>query len=86
MGDYLLRKEEVVNNAYTDYLGLLVLIPRLKESTAKAIINEIANEMKTNNEFYFNTRPRLIPTRKIVEKYNIDVNLIRREANKMRRD
>lgn len=41
--------------------------------------------MDKNNEFYFKTRPILIPTKKVVEKLNIDVSLIRREANKMRK-
>ena len=41
--------------------------------------------MDKNNEFYFKTRPILVPTRKVVEKLNIDVALIRREANKMRK-
>jgi len=54
------------------------------ETTAKKIVHDIVEEMKLNNEFYFNTKPRRIPTRKIVERYNIDVNLIRREASKIK--
>ena len=41
--------------------------------------------MEQNNEFYFKTKPILIPTKKVIEKAHIDVALIRREANKMRK-
>ena len=41
--------------------------------------------MDEENEFYFKTRPILVPTKKVIEKLNIDVSLIRREANKMRK-
>ena len=41
--------------------------------------------MDKNDEFYFKTRPILVPTKKVVEKAHIDVALIRREANKMRK-
>ena len=83
MGDYL-EQEKVINCPWIDYIGVKKILPPC-ESTCKKIITEIVKEMKTNKEFYFNTRPIRVPTRKVVEKYNIDVNLIRREAKRIRR-
>jgi hypothetical protein len=77
------EQEQVINSSWINIKGIMKLIP-ICESRAKKVMKEIVEEMKSNNEFYFETRPRLIPTSKIVNKYNIDVNLIRREAKKLK--
>ena len=82
MNNYL-DQERVINSAWVNYEGIKKLIP-VCDSRAKRIIKEIVVEMKQNNEFYFETRPRLIPTNKVIEKYNIDTNIIRREARKIK--
>ena len=79
-----IEQEEVINRAWIDTEGIMVLLP-IGRSKADAVRREIEEQMENNNEFYFTTRPRLIPTRKIIEKYFIDVALIRREAAKMKR-
>lgn len=78
-----LEQEQVINSAWINIKGIMKLIP-ICESRAKKIMKEIVDEMKLNKEFYFETRPRLIPTKKIIEKYNIDTNLIRKEARKIK--
>lgn len=79
-----IEMEEVINKPWIDTEGMMILIP-----TGKNAINNlrksITDEMDMNNEFYFRTRPKLIPTCKVIEKCHIDVSLIRREANKMRK-
>lgn len=83
MGNYL-EQEEVINNSYISVDGFRKLIP-ICETRARAEFKKIVDEMSLNKEFYFDTRPRLIPTKKVIEKFDIDVNLIRREAEKMKR-
>ena len=82
MGDYI-EQEKVVNSAWIGVEDVQKILP-IKKSKAQEVVKEIVDEMKRAKEFYFDTRPRLIPSKKIIDKYNIDVNLIRREAGKIR--
>ena len=76
--------ESVINKAWIDTDGMMILIPAGRNTIDK-FRKDIINEMDANGEFYFKTRPKLIPTQKVIEKCHIDVALIRREANRMRK-
>jgi hypothetical protein len=78
-----LEQEQIINSPFISINEFMKLIP-VCESRAKQEFKTIIEEMKLNNEFYFETRPRLIPTRKVVEKYDIDVNVIRKEAKRIK--
>lgn len=81
--DYI-EQEKVLNKPWISTEDLLIIIP-----TGKNAVNNfrksLMEEMDKAGEFYFKTRPILVPTNKVIEKLNIDVALIRREANKMRK-
>lgn len=81
--DYI-EMETVINKAWIDTEGMMVLIPTGR-GTIDKLRKDITDEMDKNGEFYFKTRPKLIPTQKVIEKCHIDVALIRREANRMRK-
>ena len=78
-----IEMEEVINRPWIDTTGIMILIP-VGLTAANNLRKEITDEMDKNNEFYFKTRPKLIPTSKIIEKCHIDVDLIRSEAAKMK--
>ncbi len=81
--DYI-EQEKVLNKPWLSTEDLKIIIP----AGMNAVNNfrkMIMEEMDTNGEFYFKTKPILIPTKKVVEKAHIDVSLIRREANKMKK-
>ena len=81
--DYI-EQEKVLNKPWLSTEDLLIIIP----AGINAVNNfrkDLTKEMDEGNEFYFKTRPILVPTKKVIEKLNIDVSLIRREANKMRK-
>ena len=78
-----IEMEEVINRPWIDTTGIMILIP-VGRSAIDKLRKEITDEMDKNNEFYFKTRPKLIPTSKIIEKCHIDVDLIRSEAAKMK--
>lgn len=83
VSDYT-EQEKVLNKPWLSTEDLMVIIP-----TGKNAVNNfrksLTDEMDKAGEFYFKTRPILVPTKKVIEKLNIDVALIRREANKMRK-
>lgn len=81
--DYI-EQEKVLNKPWLSIEDLLIIIPAGK-TAIENFRKSLCKEMDTNNEFYFNTRPILVPTKKVIEKAHIDVALIRREANKMRK-
>ena len=81
--DYI-EQEKVLNKPWLNTEDLKKILP-LGENAVNNFRKSICDEMENNNEFYFKTRPILIPTKKVVEKLNIDVALIRKEANKMRK-
>ena len=81
--DYI-EMESVINRAWIDTEGMMILIPAGR-NTIDILRKSITDEMDANGEFYFKTRPKLIPTQKVIEKCHIDVALIRREANRMRK-
>ena len=79
-----IEQEEVINKPWLSTDDLKIILP-VGENALSKFRREICNEMDKNDEFYFKTRPILVPTKKVVEKAHIDVALIRREANKMRK-
>ena len=81
--DYI-EMETVINKAWIDTEDMMVLIPTGR-GTIDKLRKDITDEMDRNGEFYFKTRPKLIPTQKVIEKCHIDVSLIRREAAKIRK-
>lgn len=80
-----IEQEKVINKPWLSTDDLKIILP-VGENALSKFRREICDEMDKNDEFYFKTRPVLIPTKKVVEKAHIDVALIRREANKMRKD
>lgn len=81
--DYI-EQEKVINKPWLSTEDLKIILP-LGLNAINDFRKSVTDEMDKNNEFYFKTRPILIPTKKVVEKLNIDISLIRREANKMRK-
>lgn len=81
--DYI-EQEKVLNKPWLSTEDLKIIIP-LGETAINNFRKALTDEMDANNEFYFKTKPKLVPTKKVVERLNIDVSLIRREANKMRK-
>lgn len=81
--DYI-EQEKVLNKPWLSTEDLMVIIPA-GEGAINNFRKSICEEMDNNGEFYFKTRPILVPTKKVVEKAHIDVALIRREANKMKK-
>ena len=83
VSDYI-EQEKIINKPWLSTEDLKIILP-LGENAVNSFRKSVCDEMDKNNEFYFKTRPILIPTKKVVEKLNIDVSLIRREASKMRK-
>lgn len=81
--DYI-EQEKVLNKPWISTEDLLIIIPTGKNAVDN-FRKSLTEEMDKAGEFYFKTRPILVPTKKVIEKLNIDVALIRREANKMRK-
>ena len=79
-----IEQEEVINKPWLSTKDLMIIIPT-GENAINDFRKKIIEEMESNGEFYFKSRPILIPTKKVIEKAHIDVALIRREANKMRK-
>jgi hypothetical protein len=79
-----LEMEMVINSPWIDTEGILLLLP-IGKNKANKIRQEIEMEMEQNGEFYFKTKPRLIPTKKIIDKYFINEKLIRTEAAKLKK-
>ena len=79
-----IEQEKVLNKPWLSTEDLKIILP-LGTNAINNFRKSICDEMDKNKEFYFKTRPILVPTRKVVEKLNIDVALIRREASKMRK-
>lgn len=80
-----IEMEKVINRYWISRKDLSIILPQLTYASASREFNIILDEMEKNDEFYFHTRPSLIPIRKVIEKFNIDVNFIRREANKIKK-
>lgn len=83
ISDYI-EQEKVINKPWLTLDDLKKIIPA-GDTALQKFRKALCEEMDNNNEFYFRTRPILIPTSRVVEKAHIDVSLIRREANKMRK-
>jgi len=81
MSDYT-EQEKIINSPWINWIDIMKILP-IHETTAKKIIHDIIVEMKKNEEFYFSTKPRYIPTNKVVKKYKIDTETIRREARRI---
>ena len=79
-----IEQEEVINKPWLSTKDLMIIIPT-GENAINDFRKKIIEEMESNGEFYFKSRPILIPTKKVIEKTHIDVAVIRREANKIRK-
>ena len=76
------EQAEVLKRPWIDTKGIMILLP-IGETAAVRVRQEIEKEMEESGEFYFkDTRPRLIPTRKVVEKFKLDPKVIYREARR----
>jgi len=81
--DYI-EQEKVLNKPWISSEDLKKILP-LGINAINRFRRSITDEMDTNGEFYFKTKPILIPTKKVIEKLDIDVGLIRKEASRMRK-
>ena len=79
-----IEQEKVLNKPWLSTEDLMIIIP-LGQTAVNNFRKELTDEMDKNGEFYFKSRPKLVPTKKVIEKLCIDVSLIRREASKMRK-
>lgn len=82
--DYI-EQEKVINKPWVSTEDLKKILP-LGINAINNFRKSITKEMDANNEFYFKTKPILIPTKKVIEKLDIDVDLIRKEASRMRKE
>lgn len=78
-----IEQEQIINSAWIDIKGFMKLVP-ICESRAKKEFKKIKDEMRLNDEMYFETRPVLIPTKKIIDKFKIPVKVIREEARRIK--
>ena len=69
-----IEMESVINRSWIDTEGMMILIPAGR-NTIDSLRKSITDEMDKNGEFYFKTRPKLIPTQKVIEKCHIDVGI-----------
>lgn len=81
--DYV-EQEKILNKPWLSTEDLMIIIP-LGTTAVNNFRKSLIDEMDKNGEFYFKTRPILVPTKKVIEKLHIDVALIRREANKIKK-
>lgn len=81
--DYI-EQEKVLNKPWISSEDLKIILP-LGINAINRFRRSITDEMDANGEFYFKTKPILIPTKKVIEKLDIDVGLIRKEASRMRK-
>lgn len=80
--DYI-EQEKILNKPWLSTEDLKIILP-IGENAINKFRKSICEEMDKNNEFYFKTRPILIPTKKVIEKAYIDVDFIRKEATIMK--
>ena len=81
-----LEMEEVLNTYWITRQQMGILLPQLSYSRLSVEFNKILDEMKQNNEPYFESRPILIPIEKVIEKYKLNTSYILKEAKRMRRE
>ncbi|MDD6467137.1 MAG: hypothetical protein PUF50_03040 [Erysipelotrichaceae bacterium] len=79
-----IEQEEVINRSWISVIDFMKLVP-VGTNAARKAVNSIIDEMDQNGEPRFKTKPLLVPTSKVVKAYKIDVNTIRREAERMRK-
>ena len=79
-----IEQEEVINRSWISVKDFQKLVP-VCDTNARKAVNQILAEMDANGEPRFFSRPILVPTSKVVKMYKIDVNAIRREAERMRK-
>lgn len=77
-----IEQAEVLSKPWLSTEDLLKILP-LGITAVNNFRKQLCEEMDANNEKYFKTRPILVPTKKVIEKLDIDINYIRREASKM---
>lgn len=80
-----IQMEAVINKYWISCKDLQTLLPQLTTVAAQREFKVIKDELDSKNEFYFKTRPVLLPIKVIVNKFKIDTKLIRNEANKMKK-
>ena len=74
---------EVLNTYWISRSQMRILLPQLSKSKCDEEFNKILNDMKKNNEAYFETRPILIPIDKVIDKFKINKAYILKEAKRM---
>lgn len=82
--DYV-QLEEAINMAWISAEDLMKIYPFSRGASYRAF-SEIASEMDKEGAGRFKERPRLIPTRRFLEKKNIDVDFVREQASKIRKN
>ena len=74
-------QSEILDKAYLSCADLLQLVP-IGKKEAYQLIKEIRDEMSGKGIQLFNQRVKLVPTQYVVDKLNLDVNYIRKQARK----
>jgi len=62
----------ILEKAYVSVADIKKLVP-MGEKQAYALVNEILEDMESNNIPIFKCRPKLVPTKYVIEKLKIDV-------------
>ena len=63
--DYI-EQEKILNKPWLSTEDLKIILP-IGENAINKFRKSICEEMDKNNEFYFKTRPILIPTKKVLQ-------------------
>lgn len=73
---------EVLKRPWIDTKGIMVLLP-IGTNAALKVRQDIEKEMDEAGEFYFkHNNPKLVPTKKVIEKFGLDVRAIFKEARR----
>ncbi len=78
--DYTYEQQlEILQKSYLTSADIRKLVP-IGEKESYRVINEILEDMESNNIPIFKCRPKLVPTKYVIEKLKIDVRHIKRMA------
>lgn len=70
---------KILEKSYLTSSDIRKLAP-MTEKQSYRVVNEILEDMESNNIPIFKCRPKLVPTKYVIEKLKIDVRHIKRMA------
>ncbi len=76
-------QEKVISKSWISAEDIMILAP-LSFANARKVVKEIQSEMKSKGEPYFDYRPAVVPTNKVLKYLGFKAEYIRKEAQAMR--